>query len=1142
MRTLAGVLCVALSLALVGCAGEEEGGDTVVSGARTPPSLPSLGTVRWQTDGGSAIGQANFDGGLAGGIQVVAQFGAVARHSGQSLPTPTKNLLASMGSAITYTDLTALLTPSIGGTTATFTLPVDTGFHLPGGATLNLSDAVGGVIDEVVIESTQPIRIDGTILTARTASDSVDLVLNHSGSTELGLVVTGTINTSGASMRSGGNTVLVSFTSIVLTGTLDARGGAANAAMTTNAGQGGNLNIVTSFGDVLLSSGAFSARGGSAEGTGTAGGGGSFSLSSLGTTDRDLHVQALTSGGNAVADTAGPGGTVSITWFGARSAFLYADTSGGSTTGAGAGNNAGVISVSASDTTFSGAAVLLANGGSSAVGAGAQGASTSITALAYDLARIQAQVNGGAGDTGGNASAFNMAISASPGTQLLDVVLDVEVNGGDGATSGGAGGVINCFNGSAPAGRFVNIQTSATGGDGQTAGNGASMGSSTFRFSTLRDAVIESDTSGGNGDNAGNGGGVTLDVYTGSKIRHEVVANGGNGISGGDAGASILLWSLLNGLTHTVTANGGTGTIMDGGLGGSVTFSASVSSPLLAGTLDYTLLGGTSSTGQGGSGGGAFLSMNGGSFIGSLELVANGGNATAGTADGGAGGSSFFDFGTWEGSLDVEVSGGSSVAGTGGSAASLSFNVNAPFSGTSRFTGFEVAATGGDSETGNGGPGAGLNWSSITDLELAGSVDISGGNGATVSGNANGGQGGVCTFGTGPARLNLNLNVDARGGDGRGNSGGGTGGGFSANGSEVRLRGTYNTSGGSVLGSGTGDAGFAGGMLIGALFNVNLGGTFSAIGGSAPAGDAGGGGGTFNVNSSAGGITSSATINVSGGTGNTGFGGATGQVFVNCPQGPLVVSGSINAIGGDSNSGVGGVCQGLTVSGCVSINWSGNYTGRSGNSATGNGGGAGSVSINIDTGGGSISGDFQLNAGNAGTSGTGGSTGGFGMNTNGPLTISGQFTANAGTSASGDGGNSTGFFLSGNGDLTLSSLIRLHGGASTTGNGGTAGNINLSNNGDITISGTVEAFAGSGATGADGPNFNFGNDSAATLTLTSSARIRANGGAPAGMPGLIILDPTGTGGLANTNLVEQTGRVLQTLTGAGTDTGNITRD
>ncbi|HRJ79834.1 MAG TPA: hypothetical protein PLF37_15145, partial [Planctomycetota bacterium] len=69
-----------------------------------------------------------------------------------------------------------------------------------------------------------------------------------------------------------------------------------------------------------------------------------------------------------------------------------------------------------------------------------------------------------------------------------------------------------------------------------------------------------------------------------------------------------------------------------------------------------------------------------------------------------------------------------------------------------------------------------------------------------------------------------------------------------------------------------------------------------------------------------------------------------------------------------------------------------------------------------------------------------------------------------------------------------------------------------------------------------------GNGSAAPLTLTSSSRIRANGGGPAGAAGSITLDPTGTGGVSNVNLVEQAGRVLETLNGGGTNTNNVTRD
>ena len=241
-----------LALGLGGCAGGEEG-DTVVSGARTPPGLPSLLAVRWQTDGGSAVGQAGFSGGNAGSISVVTNAGAVLRYGKQALPTPAKNLLALSGPTITYANLVSLLTPSISTTTATFTLPVDTGFYLPANATLNLSDAGVGVIDQVVITSNHPIRIDGTVVTARSTGISVSISLNHTGATELGLAVTGSINTAGSALRDGGNVGLFSLSSVVLTGTVDCRGGTASAAMMVNGRQGGDLQINAQFGDVLLS-------------------------------------------------------------------------------------------------------------------------------------------------------------------------------------------------------------------------------------------------------------------------------------------------------------------------------------------------------------------------------------------------------------------------------------------------------------------------------------------------------------------------------------------------------------------------------------------------------------------------------------------------------------------------------------------------------------------------------------------------------------------------------------------------------------------------------------------------------------------------------------------------------------------------
>lgn len=1132
-----------LALGLGGCAGGDEGGDTVVSGARTPPGLPALLAVRWQTDGGSALGQAGFSGGDGGAISVTTNAGAVVRFGKQSLPTPAKNLLATSGTTISYTNLVALLTPTISTTTATFSLPVDTGFHLPANATLDLSDAGVGVIDSVVIEGTQPIRIDGTVVTTRTGGSSVNLALNYLGATELGLAVTGVINTSGAPTRDGGDLSLFSLASVVLTGTVDCRGGAASAAMMVNGRPGGALQVFAQFGDVFLSAGAFSARGGAAEGAGSGGDGGSCFVQSQGNSPADLHVQILTSGGAAVVGTAGQGGNINVFWSGTGFAYLYLDSSGGSTTGSGAANDAGTITASSTFATFTGAAVLLANGGSSNSTSGRQGGAIAVAGGSFDLARIQARSNGGSGDTGGDANTVQFSIAGPTGAQVLDVVLDVMAEGGDGVATGGDGGGITFFDSNAASARFVNIQASTAGGDGAVAGAGSVIDNILIDFGTLRDATLVASTSGGNGAAAADAGTVVLNVVTGSDIGLTVTANGGSGADAGNGGTCQILFGSITGFTHNVTANGGTGTTVDGGNAGTVGFSTFSPTPLLEGNLNYTMQGGSATTGVGGSGGNLFFNLNGGRFVGSLNVLGNGGATTAGTGSGGNGGSCNVFFGTFEGSIVAQCSGGNAVGGVGGNASTVFFNVTSSNSALSRFTRFDVTARGGNSDTSNGGNGAFFGWNGGQDVDVTGTLQLSGGQGSVVSGNGTGGAGGDLTVSVNPARINLNLNLTHSGGSGRGNGNGGAGGDMNFSGGEVRLRGTFESNGGSVLGTGTGDGGNGGDLNLNGQFFLSFAGTHNAIGGSALGGDAGGSGGDMILMCSSGAITSTATANRSGGAANTGAGGSSGQVILDCTQGSLTVSGQITSLGGDSSSGTGGLCPGLLVPGCASVNWTATFNGGGGDSASGSGGVAGTINFNVGTGGGTLGGILQVIGGNAGTSAGGGFTSGFGMSVaGGTLTISGQLIANGGTSASGSGGNSTGFFLSGAGAKVFSGLVRVHGGASTSGTGGTAGNVNVSGAGAITVSGTIEGFSGAGATGAAGPVFNLGNDSAATLTLTSSARIRANGGAPAGAAGSIALDPIGTGGTSNTNLVEQSGRVLETFNGAGTNTSNVTRD
>lgn len=239
-----------LALGLGGCAGGDEGGDTVVSGARTPPGLPSLQAVRWQTDGGSALGQAGFSGGDAGNIAVTTNAGAVLRYGKQTLPTPAKNLLAT-ATTITYADLVALLTPR-----SAPRLLLSRCLRTPA-STYRPTPRWTSVTPALVWWTTLKLKAFNPFASMarssrRAPAASVSLALNFNGATELGLAVTGSINTSGAPTRDGGDLTLFSLASVVLTGTVDCSGGAASAAMMINGRPGGELQVFAQFGDVLL--------------------------------------------------------------------------------------------------------------------------------------------------------------------------------------------------------------------------------------------------------------------------------------------------------------------------------------------------------------------------------------------------------------------------------------------------------------------------------------------------------------------------------------------------------------------------------------------------------------------------------------------------------------------------------------------------------------------------------------------------------------------------------------------------------------------------------------------------------------------------------------------------------------------------
>lgn len=921
-----------MALVMGACSGDDDDGGGGGGGLKfkaPPTARPSLAgmTVRIDVSGGNGTAGAGGDGGT---VALVASNGSL-RSAGGGASADNNFLTAGVlaDNTVSYTELAAIdpLAIGIDGTTAIIDL-YGRDFHLPSGATLNLGDAAFGVIDTINIRtnlSGDVIRIDGTVVTARAGNIGPTLQLITMNNTGAALTINGTINANGATGQDGGTFAAIANSGhIVLNGSITSRGSNAASGL-----EGGVVQLVASQGDVLVAAGQFVAHGGT--GTTDGGEGGSF---------QGVASSVLSS-----------------------SNFNWGFAANGGSAGSGAGGVGGQFVLDGGDWVNLFTPVQL-DGGDSTTGAGGSGGQAAQTA-GTTTGVLQIQANGGSGAaTGGNGGAYNPVL----GGQLLwyniqSFAFVFTANGGDGTTDAGDGGIVGPSQSAAYGWtQQVRFEVTAHGGAGTT-GPGSGGGISTFiAVGSCDNFTVDIQASGGNGTTlGGNGGGTGTFACYGihSNVRVTGTINGGDASAAagtaGDAGNIVFISAALGGSSNAtgnrieVTANGGNAPAGDtGGNGGTVQVQCGLANQ--TGEIGLSVLGtynggnAGGAAGSGGAGGGVVISSIGAITGGQLtaNFIANGGT---GTSAGGQGGGIQTQLGgLTEVTGTVTANGGQGIGtGDGGEGGSLTVLASMGY-GHVLIRNLNFTALGGNSDQDVGGQGGTVLVDDVN-CEVTvtgGNFVLNGGNGATVSGTADGGSGGTFTISTLEHNVDVRTTVSANGGTGTDSGGsgglielytdtGGTGSedgrgaflyadsAFNVNGGnglvngdggdagtiyawpynyseafafgEAELRGTWNANGGN--GAGTGDGGFGGVVYI--YGGVQFLRTFATINANGGTGVTGGDGGDIYYGMDGTGlITIGRSATANGGAGTT-TGGAGGSVYAESPGtgGEIVVNSGV---------------------------------------------------------------------------------------------------------------------------------------------------------------------------------------------------------------------------------------------------------
>ncbi|MCC6465403.1 MAG: hypothetical protein IT463_08710 [Planctomycetes bacterium] len=880
LKALSAVLLLGGALLLSGCPGDDDDGGSGACGIGGPPTArPTLTGLTPVIDVSAGNGTAG-NGGVGGSASLSAAHGLI--RVGGSAPGVDNNFLTTgvlADNTVTYTELAAIDPGSfyLNGTTAEFDL-YGKDFWLPNGATLNMTGAVSGVVDTIVIRTHKAgdvIRIDGIVNTSRAGADNVALALLGGLEPGVSVAVTGLINANGAGTRPGGNVFLFAdWGHVALTGKVTAIG-----SDDTVGDDGGSVLVVADRGDIWMASGVVVSNGG--DGTVAGGDGGTLNVST-GVSGGFYHGLRA-NGGDGGTSIGGNGGQANLYQSMVVDDFFAAEMNGGDSTSDDGGDGGEIV---LQGEIVRGAVVLTANGGNG---------------------------GNGAGDLGGDGGGFGNGGSGTANLQSL--ALQATALGGDGE-QGGDGGIsaITTY-GSI---EQVLVDVLATGGAGVSAG-GDGGGCNIVSYTVCKNLTIEVDAVGGSASSAtgtgGDGGEGRLDAggvgaSSTGPVWINVTAHGGNaptGTLGGDGGNAIVIQGAMlpfgTGQCYlTLLANGGTAGAAAGvgGDGGAVAGQVGLSAAALDLTVNVTANGAQSPTG--GNGGGAAISLDsppqGGRIHVTGTVVARGGTSTGAAATGGTGGFGVLTCGSLgyfqATNLSMDLRGGDSTSGNGGAGG----QILGEFFGDVWVTGGVYDTSGGTGGTSsNGGEGGDQSWAgeNVDMYFAAGTIfRANGGNGP--SGGGNGASDASATV------FGLEFTPD-RGDDGRG--------------AYIYFAATAEAKGGNATVAG--DGGDGGEVGIDNFDNSTaysysgfseFRGVFDASGGNgAGAASVGGGGGYCDVDSNGDGTYVNGTIRANGGNGATGGDGGDVALYGNDASGAagitVTVYGLVQANGGTGTTAGG---------------------------------------------------------------------------------------------------------------------------------------------------------------------------------------------------------------------------------------------
>lgn len=902
---------VACTAFLGGCSGDDDsGGGGGGSKIKAPPTArPNLSgmSARIDVSGGNATA-GNTTGGNGGDIFLSVSNGRFVPGAAAA-PGVNTNFLAptlAVDSTVTFAELSAISAGNFFLDTTIDTAFINLfgfDFHLPSGATLDLSDAVVGTVDTVVIRTHgtgDVIRIDGTVLLGRAGADSVDLTLQTGPASGIAVSINGSINGDGAAGFSPSSIeVITGLGAASLGGSISSRSVAASTPV-----NGGVVNLAVGTGNLHIASGMFVSNGGDGFGTGNGG-----------------------SGGDAQAIAGSNSGVQRFPW-GMRA--------NGGTSSGGTGGNGGGIRIGLNDVADLFVPFELNGGSGSNANGGNGGSFVAIGSLLKGVAA--GTLNGGDGSGLGAFNGGNGGVAELMGTAgLQSFALDVIANGGFGTSLGGNGGGVLIpatslmlpFPVQGPIDQVLVDLMAQGGASNAVGGNGGGMEFIVMDHAanlTLRADIVGGDSSGGTGT-GGDGGGVFLANATGglkiSDVVIDLIAHGGDaliGSQGGDGGGvnvqsgyAIPLGSLD--VSIEGAANGGQAVSFGGEGGGAIVIAISFQPSVVE--LDFTANGGRATGGVGGDGGELqIVTPSDGAVEVTGEFTGQGGSS------GGAG-----NVGGEGGSLEIQASG---------------FPV--------RLTDLTVDLTGGASDQADGGEGGTVDVQLEAMLVINGGEYITnGGAGSTVSGTGIGGEGGAQLWATD------NFDIIVTGATFRANGGNGAGGGgngadsgdygieFTPDldddgpGAYCLVNATVEANGGNALVSGNG-----GGGGSAAIDNYDNNTDFSYAGVSEARGTwianggtgitMGGSGGFLDIDSNGDAVIVNATMRANGGAGATGGSGgiiylyadddgATGFATVSAAGTLQANGGTGTATGGDGGTvQIYGTDATITISATVEAN------------------------------------------------------------------------------------------------------------------------------------------------------------------------------------------------------------------------------